>query len=396
MEQKIPGSSVVGVGALAFRSPAAPVVGDADLTAVLWAPRVAGADRAAYQREAGPILVESPDGQRVPAGDRSEHYPVARVAPLAAGLNLLGLDLAAPGPLATTVAAAVRTRAPQLSPPVDGAFGASAVLLVEPVFGDTGESRGVVIGVLDLPGFGARALSDLRGGATIVAVAADGARTTIFRRGAPRADGATASVSTFGQRWIVRVDTRPGSSGALLPALALLTVLLAAAIAVLYVAALSRRSRTVARLVDERTREAADARAAFIAAAEAVEEWLFTLCVHPDDRLVPGVRGPGLRPARGTSAGDDRRLDTGVLARHRAPGRPRGLRRRDAVRAARHPRGRRPRLPRRRERRHAAVREKLVPQRAAEAGCSCTASCRTSPTSTGRPRRRSTAAAPTR
>ena len=91
----------------------------------------------------------------------------------------------------------------------------------------------------------------------------------------------------------MQVGTPHEGSGGLLPALALLTVLLAVAIAVAYVAALSRRSRTVARMVDERTREAADARAAFNAAAEAVEEWLFTLCVHPDDRLVLEFEGPG-------------------------------------------------------------------------------------------------------
>src|SRR5690242_20077476 len=77
-------------------------------------------------------------------------------------------------------------------------------------------------------------------------------------------------------------------------------VVVAAATLVVALAALSalvvslvRRSRTVERLVAERTREAADARAAFEAAAAAVDEWLFTLCIHPDDRLELEFEGPG-------------------------------------------------------------------------------------------------------
>ena len=291
--REAPGASVVGVSAVAFRGPAAPVIGDPDLAAVFWAPHVASADRLAFTREAGPILEESADGHTVRAGDRAEHYPVAHVAPLAGGLRYLGIDLAAPGPIARALAAAVRTREPQLTPPLAGAFGTPGVLLIEPVFGDAGESRGVVVGAIDLPGFGAHALTDLPGGAAISVVAADGSRTTIVKRGDPGTDGATTAVNAFGERWLVQVGTPHEGSGGLLPALALLTVLLAVAIAVAYVAALSRRSRTVARMVDERTREAADARAAFNAAAEAVEEWLFTLCVHPDDRLVLEFEGPG-------------------------------------------------------------------------------------------------------
>ena len=159
--QEAPGASVVGVSAVAFRGPAAPVMGDPDLAAVFWAPHVASADRLAFTREAGPILEESADGHTVRAGDRAEHYPVAHVAPLAGGLRYLGIDLAAPGPIARALAAAVRTREPQLTPPLAGAFGAPGVLLIEPVFGDAGESRGVVVGAIDLPGFGAHALTDL-------------------------------------------------------------------------------------------------------------------------------------------------------------------------------------------------------------------------------------------
>ena len=108
-------------------------------------------------------------GARTPArpDDLRSRPPAVRRLPVApstipccarGGRRYLGLDLAAPGPLATALTAAVRTREPQLSPPARLHLRRPGVLLVEPVFGDAGDSRGVVVGVLDLPGFGARAL----------------------------------------------------------------------------------------------------------------------------------------------------------------------------------------------------------------------------------------------
>src|SRR5262245_55643927 len=72
------------------------------------------------------------------------------------------------------------------------------------------------------------------------------------------------------------------------------TTLVAALVAMgAVVVSLVRRSRSVERLVAERTREAADARAAFEAAADAVDEWLFTLCMHPGGRFELEFEGPG-------------------------------------------------------------------------------------------------------
>jgi len=75
--------------------------------------------------------------------------------------------------------------------------------------------------------------------------------------------------------------------------LAATTLVVALAAMSVLVLSLVRRSRSVERLVAERTRELADARAAFEAAAAAVDEWLFTLCIHPGDRLELEFEGPG-------------------------------------------------------------------------------------------------------
>src|SRR6185436_11102522 len=75
--------------------------------------------------------------------------------------------------------------------------------------------------------------------------------------------------------------------------LAATTLVVALAAMSMLVLSLVRRSRSVERLVAERTRELADARAAFEAAAAAVDEWLFTLCIHPGDRLELEFEGPG-------------------------------------------------------------------------------------------------------
>ena len=125
-------------------------MGDPDLAAVLGAPR-RRADRAAFTRDAGGDRGAG-RGHRSDSG-RAEHYPVAHVARWPAAAAYLGLDLATRGRSRGRWPRRFATRDPQLDAATRRPFGAPRLLLIVPVFGDAGDSRGVVVGVIDLPGF---------------------------------------------------------------------------------------------------------------------------------------------------------------------------------------------------------------------------------------------------
>jgi diguanylate cyclase (GGDEF)-like protein/putative nucleotidyltransferase with HDIG domain len=280
-------TSPVGIDADAFRRQASPVIAVPGFRAVLWAPRVGPGQLPAFTAATGVHPRPSSDPLR-------DQYPVAYAARTGAAADDRGVDLAAPGPAWTALHQALGTGRPQFAQPSGGGPGRGGMLLIVPVFGASGP-RGVVAGVLEPDVLLSRALTDLPGAAQIVALDPDGSRTTILRRGRLPKDAAETAVGAFGQTWIVSVAVPPASRTDLLPVLALATMvlLLAAAAAFALVLSLLRRSRTVERLVTARTREAADARAAFEAAAAAVDEWLFTLRVQPDDELEMEFEGPG-------------------------------------------------------------------------------------------------------
>jgi signal transduction histidine kinase/integral membrane sensor domain MASE1 len=140
-----------------FRSLAQPLLHRfPTLQAVEWAPRVAAAQRAAFeakQREEVPgfeIRELNVTGPPSPVAERAQYYPVTYIEPLEGNQEAVGLDLADNGYRGTALAAAITTERAVATAPirlVQEHAAQAALLLIVPVAGEA-NGPGVVLTVV--------------------------------------------------------------------------------------------------------------------------------------------------------------------------------------------------------------------------------------------------------
>ncbi|POZ60686.1 CHASE domain-containing sensor histidine kinase [Chromobacterium alticapitis] len=128
-----------------------------------WSPRVARADRAAYESRYGQIKERRESGARETVGERAEYYPVTLLAPEADNARVRGFDLASEARRRETIRRALASGQPRISEPVilaqfDDKRG-SGVSMMIPVKGLHG---GVVVGGINAYRLEARALPALK------------------------------------------------------------------------------------------------------------------------------------------------------------------------------------------------------------------------------------------
>ncbi len=214
-----------------FETFAAVQLQGSDLLSMTWAQRVPAARRAAFERDLGvPILETPPGGVPGPAGGRSEYFPLALIAPAGAPIQvLLGVDAASAPLLRPSLAAARDGGGPVMTSALslDADGGPTAVGLLIAVYGAgpapatraerRATLRGFVGGV-----FGVERLAE-----SAHALLPRGSRLQILSSGAPVLDmgetraAAPASEAAVGDTgWTVRVALVEDPLAAVLPPIA--------------------------------------------------------------------------------------------------------------------------------------------------------------------------------
>ncbi|RKT45115.1 response regulator [Thiocapsa rosea] len=132
---------------------------DPAVRAWAWAPRVRATDRDDFGARAEAAGIENArmwqedaQGTRVAVTERAHHYPVLFAAPSTrANIQALGFDLASDPPRRGAIEEATRARLPTATEPITFVLepgSPKGIRVFQPVFGDTGDVRGIVAAAL--------------------------------------------------------------------------------------------------------------------------------------------------------------------------------------------------------------------------------------------------------
>ncbi|QID17547.1 diguanylate cyclase [Nitrogeniibacter mangrovi] len=202
------------------------------LRAIAWAPRVAGDERAAFERaaraagEAGFAMRDwNGHGALRPAASRAFHFPLRYVVPRVGADELLGFDLASEPIRRSALEQVLRTGQPVVSEPVRlvGAAGAIGVLAFAPVHGRHAASdghgegiTGVVVSKIGVGNLIAAVLAQTasEGLAVRLEDATGGEPTPVLYASSPHAGAGamsrTVDLRVENRRWQLTVTALPG------------------------------------------------------------------------------------------------------------------------------------------------------------------------------------------
>ncbi|MBJ7456302.1 MAG: diguanylate cyclase [Thermoleophilia bacterium] len=213
-----------------FETFAAVQLQGSDLLSLIWAERVTAARRAAFERDLGvPILETPPGGVPGPAGARPQYFPLTLIAPAGAPIQVLrGVDAASAALLRPSLTAARDGGGPVMTSALnlDADGGPTAVGLLVAVYGagpapaTRAERRATLRGYVG----GIFAVDRLAQSAH--ALLPHGARLRILSSGSPvldtgeeRAAGATSDAAVGDTGWTVQVSLVEDPVGTVLPAI---------------------------------------------------------------------------------------------------------------------------------------------------------------------------------
>ncbi len=206
-----------------FDQYAAPAKDGESLVALAWAPRVTQAMRAAFEAANGfPIAELGDGGVPVPAGRRPEVFPVLYVAPGAANVGLVGIDVASQEGLADALERALASGEPEATRPLELPRGGRGIAVVAPAFrrgaatGTAAERAtaltGYAVAWYDLDLLGAAAFASFKD----VGIAVIDGGATVFGRG-DATGGQLRDVEVAGRTWRVTINATVAQTQALLP-----------------------------------------------------------------------------------------------------------------------------------------------------------------------------------